>query len=67
MYLYDMILSFVALYALLLGPALAYWRMSCMGVSGIGRIDPIIAPNQTSAHVHTLKGSGGELLELDQN
>ena len=50
----------VAFCSFLPGPALAYWRMSCMGVVATGRIDPIVAPNETSSHEHTLKGSSGE-------
>ena len=36
-----------------------YWRMSCMGVVGRGLIDPIVAPDKVSEHLHTLKGASG--------
>ena len=55
-----MLLAHVALYALIALPVHGYWRMPCMGVAGIGRIDPIVAPNETSAHMHTVKGSSGK-------
>ena len=49
----------LALLAMLGEPAFGYWRMPCLGVTGIGRIDPIIAPGKLSAHVHTIKGASG--------
>ena len=55
-----LVLQLILYFGLMVTPIGAYWRMSCMGVTGVGRIDPIVAPNTTSAHVHTLKGSGGE-------
>ena len=53
------LVCFLALVASL-APVHAYWRMSCMGVAGIGRIDPIVFPNETSAHEHTIKGASSE-------
>lgn len=41
-----------------------YWRMSCMGVVGRGRIDPIVSPNNVSEHLHTLKGASGKFADL---
>ena len=49
----------LALFVLGTEPALAYWRMSCMGVAGIARIDPIVSPGEISSHVHTIKGASG--------
>lgn len=33
----------------------AFWRMEC-GISQVGRIDPIVAPDTISSHVHKLSG-----------
>ncbi|EXJ93880.1 hypothetical protein A1O1_02273 [Capronia coronata CBS 617.96] len=38
------------------GGAHAYWRMTC-GIAQIGRIDPIINPDEVSGHVHLLSGA----------
>ena len=38
---------------------LAFWRLSCMGIAGIARIDPLISPGKQSGHVHTIKGASG--------
>ena len=54
----------LALSVFLTEPASAYWRMSCMGVAGIARIDPIVSPNEMSGHVHTIKGASGMLIYL---
>jgi hypothetical protein len=60
MYAKATLAAFAALYILLAGPVTAYWRMSCMGVVGRGRIDPIVSPNEVSAHLHTFKGGSGK-------
>lgn len=36
----------------------AFWRMPCRSTTGIGRIDPIVAPGQINDHVHMAFGSG---------
>ena len=40
---------------------LAYWRVPCGGVAGIGMVDPIVNPGKTASHMHTIKGSSGRL------
>ncbi|EAS31001.3 WSC domain-containing protein [Coccidioides immitis RS] len=37
-------------------PATAFWRLPCRGVSGVGRIDPIVDPGIPSPHVHSVHG-----------
>lgn len=42
------------------GNAVAFWRMPCKFQTGIARIDPLVDPNEVSAHAHTITGGGGE-------
>ena len=53
------IFFFLSLLGLLVEPVLGYWRMDCMGIAGIARIDPIVTPGKISAHVHSIKGASG--------
>ena len=48
--------------------ASGYWRMPCTGNAGIARIDPIVSPGKTSAHIHSIKGASGlsESTTVDQ-
>ena len=48
-----------AILVLPFGPVSAFWRLLCMGVAGVARIDPLISPGKQSGHVHTIKGSSG--------
>ncbi|OAA80561.1 WSC domain-containing protein [Akanthomyces lecanii RCEF 1005] len=43
----------------LAGSANAFWRMECPGRLDVARIDPIVNPNDVSAHAHSLHGSSG--------
>ncbi|KAJ6789037.1 hypothetical protein PWT90_10987 [Aphanocladium album] len=43
----------------LAGSANAFWRMECPGRLDVARIDPIVNPNDVSAHAHVLHGSSG--------
>ena len=52
-------LLFLLVVSMFTGLAHSYWRMSCMGVVGVGRMDPIVSPGKISAHVHTFKGASG--------
>ncbi|CRG87554.1 hypothetical protein PISL3812_04572 [Talaromyces islandicus] len=36
-----------------------FWRLPCMSRSGAARMDPLMAPGETSDHLHTIFGSGG--------
>lgn len=44
----------------LAGSANAFWRMECPGRLDVARVDPIVNPNDFSAHAHTLFGSSGK-------
>jgi len=46
-------------------PGYAYWRMSCPGRVATERIDPIVAPGQVSAHVHTVSGGNALNFSMD--
>lgn len=37
----------------------AFWRMECPGRVGVARLDPIVSPGKSSAHVHAIHGSSG--------
>lgn len=42
------------------GIAEAFWRLPCQGISGLGRLDPIVQPGVPSDHVHAVFGGSGE-------
>lgn len=44
----------------LAGSAHAFWRMECPGRLDVARIDPIVNPQDVSAHAHSLHGSSGK-------
>jgi hypothetical protein len=48
--------------ALLVGNVDAFWRMPCLSRSGLARIDPLVNPGATGAHVHAIHGSSGKSL-----
>lgn len=43
----------------LAGSANAFWRMECPGRLDVARLDPIVNPDDVSAHAHVLHGSSG--------
>ncbi|KAK2608377.1 hypothetical protein QQS21_003062 [Conoideocrella luteorostrata] len=47
----------VALSAGLIAGANAFWRMECPGRVSLARIDPIVNPDETSPHAHSVHGS----------
>lgn len=51
--------------AVLAAPAAAFWRLPCKSPLVVERIDPIIAPGNVSAHVHTVMGGNGFDFEMD--
>ncbi|KAF1998178.1 hypothetical protein P154DRAFT_495796 [Amniculicola lignicola CBS 123094] len=44
--------------AALLSGADAFWRMPCTSRTGLGRIDPLVEPDEVASHAHTIHGSG---------
>ena len=45
--------------ALLTTSVTAFWRLECDGNVGLGRLDPLMAFNAASDHVHSIKGGSG--------
>ena len=43
--------------SILTTPIDAFFRHLCHGQVGMGRIDPIVSPGKTSAHVHNIQGA----------
>ena len=61
---YDMhsnskLIASATLFLGLFGQVHSFWRLQCEGIAGLGRIDPLVNPGKPSAHLHTIKGSGG--------
>lgn len=61
---FNMLIQYAHIFAtatliLLFSPVSAFWRLSCMGVAGVARIDPLVSPGKQSGHVHTIKISSG--------
>ena len=48
--------SIAAAAAALSGVADAFWRMPCQSRSGLGRLDPLVDPNEVSSHAHVIFG-----------
>ena len=42
----------VAVCALFIGHAAAFWRLPCRNTLTIGRVDPIVNPGAVASHVH---------------
>lgn len=51
--------------AVLAAPAAAFWRLPCKSPLVVERVDPIVAPGNVSAHVHTVMGGNGFDFEMD--
>ena len=47
--------------ALLETPVEAFWRLECEGISGLARMDPLMAYDAIGDHVHSIKGASGKL------
>ncbi|KAK2763125.1 hypothetical protein FQN54_009761 [Arachnomyces sp. PD_36] len=39
-------------------PASAFWRLPCMGDTGVARMDPLVNPGTISDHAHIVHGGG---------
>lgn len=49
-----------AVLAATVAPAAAFWRLPCMGYTGIARLDPLVDPGEISDHTHIIHGGGSE-------
>jgi hypothetical protein len=61
-----MIFSIFAVGLLLVSSVNAFWRMPCAKPVLDSRVDPIVTPGRASSHAHTIMGSSGALICVQQ-
>jgi hypothetical protein len=58
--------SILAVGLLLVSSATAFWRLPCAKPVLDARIDPIVTSGRASSHAHTVMGSNGALIYVQQ-
>jgi hypothetical protein len=58
--------SIFAVGLLLVSSANAFWRLPCATPVLNSRVDPIVTPGRASSHAHTIMGSSGALICVQQ-